>query len=335
MLVLNKLFDIDAFRAEILPTETEIMANWQGDIEKPVVSVLCNTYNQKMYIEDAFRGFLTQQTDFVFEVIVHDDASTDCTSDIVRDYAARYPKIFKPVIQTENQYSQGNKITSLAASYAKGKYIAICEGDDFWIEKSKLQKQFQVLEMNGRLDMVVSSAIGLFPDGKTTRFSCISENDFTITFASAIVGTKKDFLPTATFFFKRSVFFDLPDWFYNIAPVADYYIQVFAARRGGIYFLSTPSAVYRRDAVGSWSSSLNYEKEMVDQKRRVLCNRLLSEEFSDDPSALLALREKALVYKKRLLINSYRRRDVLKLISCFFSFLWSFFAVNSFFLKKR
>ncbi|MGS0534560.1 glycosyltransferase family 2 protein [Pseudoalteromonas sp. SaAl2] len=138
----DKSFNISDFRKKELPTEEEVIVNWQGDIKKPVVSVICLTFNQAKYIEDAFRGFLIQKTDFVFEVIVHDDASTDGTSDIVREYAKRYPKIFKPIIQTENQYSKGKKISLLSAAHAKGGYIAFCEGDDFWIESIKLQKQY-------------------------------------------------------------------------------------------------------------------------------------------------------------------------------------------------
>ena len=112
-----------------------------------LVSICCITYNHEPYIRDAIEGFLMQKTDFPFEVLIHDDASTDGTADIIREYETKYPDIIKPIYQTENQYSKGIKI-SATYNYprAKGKYIALCEGDDYWIDPYKLQKQVDFLE---------------------------------------------------------------------------------------------------------------------------------------------------------------------------------------------
>lgn len=170
----DKVFNISDFRKKELPTEDEVIVNWQGDIKKPVVSVICLTFNQAKYIEDAFRGFLIQKTDFVFEVIVHDDASTDGTSDIVREYAKRYPKIFKPIIQVENQYSKGEKVTLLSTEHAKGDYLAFCEGDDFWIHRKKLQVQVEALNENKHISLCFTDAFALAND-KSVKVLSVSE----------------------------------------------------------------------------------------------------------------------------------------------------------------
>lgn len=116
---------------------------------KPMVSICCITYNHEPYIRDCLEGFMMQKTSFPFEVLIHDDASTDHTADIIREYEAKYPDIIKPIYQTENQYSKGVSINRIFNySRAQGKYIARCEGDDYWIDPLKLQKQFDFMEKN-------------------------------------------------------------------------------------------------------------------------------------------------------------------------------------------
>ena len=112
-----------------------------------VVSVLCIAYNHEKYIRSALDGFVNQKTNFRYEVLINDDASTDHTAAIIAEYEAKYPDIIKPVYQTENQYSKGVFITkSILFPRSKGKYTAICEGDDYWCDENKLQKQVDFLE---------------------------------------------------------------------------------------------------------------------------------------------------------------------------------------------
>ena len=108
-------------------TQEKVMQNWNGEI--PLVSVCCITYNHEPYIVQALNGFLMQKTSFPFEVLIHDDASTDRTADIIREYEKKFPKIIKPIYQKENQYSKGNRaiLASFVYPRAKGKYIALCE----------------------------------------------------------------------------------------------------------------------------------------------------------------------------------------------------------------
>lgn len=128
--------------------QEEIMGGWGGGAS-PLVSICCITYNHVSYIMEAIDSFLMQETTFPFEILIHDDASTDGTTDIIIDYANKYPDIIRTIIQTENQYSKGGLINPrFVFPRARGKYIALCEGDDYWTDKTKLQKQVNFLENN-------------------------------------------------------------------------------------------------------------------------------------------------------------------------------------------
>lgn len=115
----------------------------------PLLTIGCITYNHADYISQCIEGFLMQKTTFPFEIIIHDDASTDGTSEIVKKYADKYPDLIKAIIQTENQYSKGGRIYHrFIHPISRGKYIATCEGDDYWTDPYKLQKQVDFLEAN-------------------------------------------------------------------------------------------------------------------------------------------------------------------------------------------
>ena len=114
------------------------------------VSINCITYNHQEYIEEAIQSFLMQKTDFKYEILIHDDASTDSTQDIIRKYQEMYPDIIKPYFQKENQLSKGVRRINYKFNHtkSKGKYIALCEGDDYWTDPYKLQKQVDFMEEN-------------------------------------------------------------------------------------------------------------------------------------------------------------------------------------------
>ena len=132
-----------------------------SSMEQPIVTVWCLAYNQKEFIRDALNGFVMQKTSFPFEVVVHDDASTDGTTDIVVDYAQKFPDIITPMVEQENQWQKGGLkhiIDIMNDKHRRGRYIAFCEGDDYWTDPRKLQRQVDYLEQNRAYSMCFHSA---------------------------------------------------------------------------------------------------------------------------------------------------------------------------------
>lgn len=115
---------------------------------RPKVSIVMITYNHAHYVRKAIEGVLMQKVNFSYEFLIHDDASTDETANIIREYQKKYPQVIKPIYQTENQYSKGVDVEKYNYNRARGHYIALCEGDDYWIDEYKLQKQIDFLENN-------------------------------------------------------------------------------------------------------------------------------------------------------------------------------------------
>lgn len=133
-----------------LAMEKEFLEEYFKTHGEIVVSICCLTYNHAAFIEEAIKGFLMQKTTFRTEIIIHDDASTDGTADIVRDYAAAFPDKIKAILRTENEYSKTGvyPIAKYVYPLARGRYIAECDGDDYWTDPLKLQKQVDFLEAN-------------------------------------------------------------------------------------------------------------------------------------------------------------------------------------------
>lgn len=151
-----------------------------------VVIVWCITYNQARYIEDALKGFLMQKTDFKYEVVVHDDASTDGTTDIIRNYERLYPDIITAYIEKDNQWKKGGlpRIIGLLNKYhRRGKYIALCEGDDYWTDPHKLQRQVDFLETHMEYSMCFHSALKKYECDATCWINCenIEDKDYDAT----------------------------------------------------------------------------------------------------------------------------------------------------------
>lgn len=230
-----------------LRSEDEIISSWNGGTDTPLVSICCITFNHEAYIEDALEGFLIQQTDFPFEILIHDDASTDATAEIIREYERVYPKLIKPIYQTENQYS---KVRAMNPTFnyprAKGDFIALCEGDDFWTEKNKLQKQVDYLQSHEAYSMCSHNVRFEF-DGVVEK-----HNNYT---ARVIQDAGlEDILSNGLFIALNSIvfrkrLFEKPDWLGQLPGGHKALIYILTGRGKNHHFLEE-MAVKRRNPGG-------------------------------------------------------------------------------------
>jgi len=149
-------------------TQDEIIKNWKNTTDLPTLSICCTTFNHEKFIEDTLDSFLMQKTNFIFEIIIRDDASTDDTAKIIKTYVEKYPNIIKPIYEKENTFSKGVKPMPVAIKVASGKYIAICEGDDYWTDALKVQKQVDFLENNNEY-VITYTDIEAFDDKKILK----------------------------------------------------------------------------------------------------------------------------------------------------------------------
>ncbi len=218
----------------------------------PLVSVCCLTYNHRDTIARAIEGVISQKTDFPFELIIHDDASSDGTADIVRDYAERYPDIIRPILQTENQFFKCNLAERYLRPMLRGKYVAICEGDDFWTDDGKLRRQVERMESDPGCAMCFHAVTQLSPDGSEAPFRPLKADGEVP--AELIIKRGGMFCPTVSLMVRRDVADLWPD-FRLAADVYDYPLQVLAADAGKVCYIDRIMGVYRFSGQNSWTAA--------------------------------------------------------------------------------
>ena len=246
----------------------------------PLVSICCLSYNHKNYIAQAIESWLNQKTDFDVEILIHDDASTDGSDEIIKKYAAEYPEgnpshfVIKPLYETENQYSKSpTKNISAIFNFprALGKYIAMCEGDDYWTDENKLSEQVSYMEAHPDCSMCFHSAYQINSDviGKSmmrpyTESRIVSPEE---------VINKANGYPSASLLIRTEIMMKLPAFYMN-APIGDIPMQLTMAAAGYSYYIDKPMCAYRYFAPGSWTremytspdykeKQLKYEKQLI------------------------------------------------------------------------
>ena len=229
----------------------------------PVVSVICCAYNHGPYIRQCLDGFMMQKTDFSFEVLIHDDASTDNTAEIIREYELKYPDTIFPIYATQNKYSKGIDIFSeILVPNARGKYIAICEGDDYWTDPLKLQKQVVFLEDNA--DYVLSTHCYI----RYLQSSEMLENVIMpLTLNEGITYTLEDYISYTNWYtqpltalFRRQVLGSFGD--YTSQKDASLFYGILKSGKG--YLCPEVMGVYRIQDGGVWSSASRQNRIIAD-----------------------------------------------------------------------
>ncbi len=243
-------------------------------MDEILVSINCITYNHEKYVAEAIDSFLMQKTNFKFEILIHDDASTDRTTCIIMEYQKKYPDLIKPILQKENQQSQG--ISKIFYTFnhvrAKGKYIAMCEGDDYWTDPYKLQKQVDYMENHPDCSMCFHAAdkvkVGI---GKISTIMPYDQNCISPT-ADIVLGGG-GFMATSSILYRKTSMDNAPDFFFN-APVGDYPLQILTSTKNYAYYINEVMSAYRVGVEGSWTSDMaskiNWEEKFIEHFKRTI-----------------------------------------------------------------
>jgi glycosyltransferase involved in cell wall biosynthesis len=241
----------------------------------PRVSICCITFNHARFIADAMRGFLMQETEFPVEIVFHDDASTDTTQEVLRSYAARYPKLVRLCLQRENQWASGRKASCLVLAHAQGAFAAYCEGDDYWTDPRKLQQQVCLMEGDPSLAVVghrtsIVNEAGHVCSGETIPDVPWPERmDLESYLQQAYFG-----LHMSSWLFRKSAVGDLR-WMEKLR-IADVPLLLEFARSGDIAFISETMSAYRLAAGSYWSADSGLWKDRAAQEVFIAASSVLS-----------------------------------------------------------
>lgn len=244
---------------KIIPTEEDIFNRIDSDWSKPMITFLCTTYNQQDYIADVIQGFLIQKTSFTYEILIHDDCSTDDTRKVIDSYKEKYPNLIKTTYQKQNQYSQGKSVILIAARLARAEYIALCEGDDYWINEDKIQNQLSLMLDDRSISMVVSPGRLEVNDNIIDKVLGQYGPKVKTILAQDILNVSAQFAPTSSYVLKTDLLIKSRELF-SSAPVGDLFIELYCAIKGKLVYFPEIGSVYRLMAKNSWTENMNQNK---------------------------------------------------------------------------
>lgn len=301
----------------MLKTQEEIIGKWQTNYNRPLVSICCITYNHEAYIEDTIRGFLIQETDFPFEILIHDDASSDRTADIIREYETQYPKLIRPIYQSVNQFSQGKRINpNFNFPRAKGDFLALCEGDDYWVSPQKLTQQVSALSNNPSCHLSFHP-VDVLSENKSTKlfsdgYGYYGASEHVMAGTEIIIKAGPG-MAMCSIMVRKSTFDRLrelnPDFFFT--KVTHFNIQCVALLQGEAVYTPEKMAVYRYGHTGSWSERCAKDSMYRIEQNRKFIDALdeLEQIFPQRHSqAMLEARRKKLRQSYKLIGVPYRKK---------------------------
>lgn len=297
----------------IKKSEQEIMNHWQeGTPHQPIISCCCITFNQKDYIKEALDSMLLQETSYAFEIVIHDDVSTDGTREILQKYEEEFPHIVKPIYQTQNQWSQGNRIMPIVFKHAIGQYMALCEGDDYWTDKNKLQ--IQIDEMKRYPECNISFHYGVKKyedDSQEDEIFCKHANKNKFFSIEEVIKYSGPLMPTASICLSRN-FVDFlinhkNDFFRR--DITAFFIQVFASMGKGAMYIDKNMCVYRRMGNNSWTKKVaedynfSLEWKLKSINSLDIVNKLTKMKFDNEFSNLKKQYYKEILFNRKIPLN--------------------------------
>jgi glycosyltransferase involved in cell wall biosynthesis len=249
-LIIANQFTGDLLKANRLSSPVRITEQVWPEGMVPVVTILCPTYSHVNFIRDAIEGFLIQETTFPVEIIVRDDASSDGTAEIVRDYQEKYPQLIVAILHKENQYSKGKKPFPETYAMARGEFVAFCEGDDYWTDPKKLEIQFEYLTQN-------PDCVGCFHQSRLVDESRKILRENLKVFVKHKYNRIEAFQELQSSYATNSLLFRnqfqqlLPDWF--LKKPNDMALEVLLTTQGNLGFIDRNMSDYRKHSGGVWS----------------------------------------------------------------------------------
>lgn len=242
---------------------------------KPImVSVIVNTFNHEKYLKENLDAILSQKVNFNIEILVHDDCSTDNTQTIIKDYEKKYPSIVKPIYETENKFSKGIEIDA-AFNYPriKGKYVAMCEGDDKWIDEYKLFKQVKYLQNHPKISAYIARTIKFNMRNNTKGYYGLAIDKCSKKYTLKDLIKGKDF--SVSSFLARKEFFSapFPEFINYFAGFTDIQLGYYFALHNKIYYDHKPMSLYRQySSPLSFTSSFSVQTQ--EKKNKIYENRI-------------------------------------------------------------
>ena len=248
------------------------------------VSVFVMTYNQAKYIKQCIESCLSQKTSFKYEILINDDCSTDGTKEIILEYEKQYPERIRVVTHEQNMYSQGfMPDNEFLYPIAKGKYFAFCEGDDYWCDNDKLQKQYTLMEKNIESPMCVHASYNINANNNSLKSVNRPYPNDCVVSRDKVLGEVHAFA-TASYFIRRTAYESyIESGMINQKAHGDFNMSIYYATIGPILYIEKPMSVYRCGAVGSISESIFLQKrnERYKEVKRIYENRCSSLNYLD------------------------------------------------------
>lgn len=228
-------------------------------IDAPKVTVICTTYNHEKFIRDTLHGFSIQKSDFDIEFLIGDDNSSDRTPEIIREYQEKDSRII-PVIREKN-LGPGANFVDLAAR-ARGMYVAICEGDDYWTDPQKLQKQVDFLDNNPDYSIVFHPVTVINEDKNIDEFIFPENLNGSIHLDRLVQG---NFIQTNSVLYRWRFTGGMPKTYNENVVPADWFLHLLHAEWGRIFCLNDVMGVYRKHSAGMWSQ---IEKDQISHRKK-------------------------------------------------------------------